>query len=89
MLKDVTHDNLVNRASEIAAILHPHCDCFSSQMSKPFLTQVKAARQQASILQKVIDAFKEELASRQTKAAPHRFESWNEGGVSWLGPLME
>lgn len=53
------------------------------------MTQVKAARQQDNVVQKVIDSFKEELASRQTKAAPHRFESWNEGGVSWLGPLLE
>lgn len=46
-----------------------------------------AARRQKGLVEKVLGAFEEDVASRQAPGSLHKFESWNESGVEWLGPL--
>ena len=67
----------------ICALTHPtlaslYCWCL----------QVKAARKQKGLVQRVLLAFEEELASRQLPSALYNYESWDEQGTAWLGDLL-
>lgn len=50
--------------------------------------QVKLARQNDTLVRRVIDSFEEPLASRQTKAVQFQYENWNETGPKFIGPLI-